>query len=294
MEYGVLSQRQQNLTITATYNGLGDSKRMLLAIAGIPGSGKTTLASLVATRLNQRHKVAFPWLKSEVATVIPLDGYHHPRSYLDTLSNAKEAHYRRGAAFTFDGEAYLALVRQLAEPWTQETPTVHAPSFSHADKDPIANAIPIKATSRIIIFEGLYCALSRPPWSEAAALMTELWFMDVPLPIAEARVAKRNFAAGLSPSLEAAVSRTKDSDMRNAQDVLENRVQNIVEVVQSVEDAEWKGQEVEALEKELEEERRKEREMAEKAGGTNGRPGVLEERGRMDSIAELTANGAGW
>lgn len=232
------------------------------------------------------------------------------------MPNSEEAHFRRGAAFTFDGENYLKLVEALREPLSTSsvTPskTIHAPSFDHAIKDPVADDIPIPPSARILIFEGLYVALSRPPWSEAASLMDEIWFVDVPLPVAEARVAKRNFAAGLSPTLEAALDRTKKNDMRNADDVLENRVGSrlIRETVGSIEDDEWKSEGLKRVEKDMEEERQRQNKETEGAHGD--RPPTVSqepqfiprkwvsnsfmqvgERGRMDSIALLVADGAG-
>jgi pantothenate kinase len=64
------------------------------------------------------------------------------------------AHARRGAEFTFDGEAFLQLVKRLKEPLTSDTPTIFAPSFDHAIKDPKDNDIPIERTQRIVVLEG--------------------------------------------------------------------------------------------------------------------------------------------
>lgn len=232
---------------------------------------------------------------------MPLDGYHLTRSELAAQPDPEEALFRRGAAFTFDGESFLALVRRLRQPIESTTTTVHAPSFDHAVKDPVEDDIAIPRTARILLFEGLYLALSRPPWSEAAGMMDQIWFMDVPLPVAEARVAKRNFAAGLSPSLEAAFQRTRANDMRNARDVLENRIGGIAEVVRSVEDEAWKSEEVEGVERDQRKREHEDRErvqMVSMPRGANGEAGAkrpqIGERGRMDSIAELAASGAGW
>jgi pantothenate kinase len=51
---------------------------------------------------------------------------------------------RRGAHFTFDGEAYAAFVRRLDEP------EVQFPSFSHRDKDPVAEGGWIRPHHRIV------------------------------------------------------------------------------------------------------------------------------------------------
>jgi pantothenate kinase len=237
---------------------------------------------------------------------VPLDGYHLTRKQLAAMPNSEEAIFRRGAAFTFDGESYLALVQKLRKPIDSTTTTIHAPSFDHNVKDPVEDDIPIPRTARILLFEGLYVAISRPPWSEAAELMDEIWFMDVPMPVAESRVAKRNYAAGLSETLEKSLSRTKASDMRNAEDVLENRIGGIKETIGSVEDDEWKSEEVEGVERDQARKEEEDRikmvsitnallqEGEEEVNGHTAKRPQMGERGRMDSIAELAEAGAGW
>ena len=178
------------------------------------------------------------------------------------MPNSEEAHYRRGAAFTFDSDGYLALVEKLRKPIEPTTNTIWAPSFDHTIKDPVENDIAIPRTARIVLVEGLYTALSYPApktdspstdtkaavppaWSEACNLMDEIWLISVPIPVATERVAKRNFNAGLSPSLEAAFERTVNNDMRNAREILENLPVNgkLTEKIESVEDKGWKSQE---------------------------------------------------
>ncbi len=110
--------------------------------------------------------------------------------------------------------------------------------------------------------------------------MDSIWYISLSFAIAEARVAKRNFAAGISGNtIEEALDRTRRNDMRNAKEIVEEMVA-VDEEIKSVEDEKWKSEELkmgEQAHEEQEEERPR-----------------LEERGRMDSIAELAADGAGW
>ena len=317
--------------MSGKYQTLDDSQRYLIAIAGIPGSGKTTFASSLAYYLNKlyqddRHNkypnsadyhLTRPTSNSsgssqerhfsdpnspDIAHVLPMDGYHLTRAQLSAMQNPEEAHYRRGAAFTFDPEAYFALIEKLRKPIEATTRTIWAPSFDHAIKDPVEDDIAIPRTARIVLIEGLYTALSYPApktnspntetraavpsaWSEACSLMDEIWLISVPIPVATERVAKRNFQAGLSPSLEAALERTVNNDMKNATEILNNLPKDkLTERIESIEDDGWKTQD---------------QKMA--VGNENGEKAKEQEAddakrfkmNRMGSIAEMADAGVG-
>ena len=215
----------------------------------------------------------------DVAYVVPLDGYHLTRKQLSEMPDAEEAIFRRGAAFTFDSQSYYQLVKKLRQSIEATTPTIYAPSFDHAVKDPVENDIGIPKTARIVVFEGLYVAMDREGWRDAAELMDEVWVIETSLAVAEARVAKRNFAAGLTETLEESLARTRASDMRNAREVMAERLP-CQEIIKSVEDDSWKSEEVEVKAAEA---------THEAAEGPI--KGMLERQG---SIAELADAGAGW
>ena len=102
-----------------------------------------------------------------------MDGYHLSRAQLSSMPDPKHAHARRGAAFTFDGDSFLNLVRRIRKPLDESSEMLYAPSFDHAVKDPIQDDIPIPPTSRIVVFEGNYLSLGKEPWKEATSLMDE-------------------------------------------------------------------------------------------------------------------------
>jgi pantothenate kinase len=74
---------------------LKSDEQLWIGLAGSPGSGKSTLANALLERL------------SDIMTVIPMDGYHYPLSYLDKMRDPKKAHARRGAPFTFNAEQFV-------------------------------------------------------------------------------------------------------------------------------------------------------------------------------------------
>ncbi|KKY23891.1 putative kinase-related protein [Phaeomoniella chlamydospora] len=245
------------------FQAKSSSDRLLISISGIPGSGKTTLASLVCTRLNQLYHSYSqslhpntpdsPPISPDICVSLPLDGYHLTRSELSSLPHPEEAHYRRGAPFTFNGNGFLSLVESLRSPILPETRTIRAPSFSHSIKDPIENDIPIPPSARIVIIEGLYLTLDLKPWNSAASLFDESWFISVPIETASERLIKRHVKAGIAPDEAYARKRVGESDMRNAREILDHLHPNISETIESTEDDNWKPKthdQAEALEEE--------------------------------------------
>ena len=168
-----------------------------------------------------------------------MDGYHLTRAQLSAMPDPVQALYRRGAAFTFDGPSFVQLVRELRQPLLPESRTLYAPSWDHAVKDPIADAIPVPPSARLVIFEGNYLGLDKAPWNEAAALMDEIWFVDVGLDVARRRLVKRHVQAGIVPDEEAANQRVTEIDLVNGQEIMQYRVNGIKEVIVSRDDDAW-------------------------------------------------------
>lgn len=182
--------------------------------------GKSTLAAAVTARINALLPESDP-SRAPIAVGLPMDGYHLSRAQLASMPDPATATHRRGAAFTFDAEGFHALVQALAQP-IDAGKTIFAPSFDHATKDPVADAIAIAPGSRIVLLEGNYVALDRAPWKEAAQLMDELWYIDVPAAVAHQRLAERHLASGIVADEKEAWGRAKGPDELNAQDIRAN------------------------------------------------------------------------
>lgn len=160
-------------------------------------------------------------MAGSIAVDIPMDGFHYSRVHLASMSDPTTAIHRRGAAFTFDSDAFHGLIQQLVRTPAQ---SLKAPSFDHAAKDPVEDIIDTPASARIVLVEGNYCALNRRPWSDAASLMTELWYVDVPAKIAQGRVARRHLESGIVVDEKEGWERATGTDEMNARDVRENRL----------------------------------------------------------------------
>ncbi|ESZ91411.1 kinase-related protein [Sclerotinia borealis F-4128] len=209
-------------------------------LTATPTPGKTTLAATITKRLNLLQETHSNTTSSPpLAGFIPMDGYHLTRAQLSAMPDPIHAHARRGAAFTFDGPSFLTLIRKVREPITSSTPTIHAPSFDHALKDPRADDIPIEPTTRILIFEGNYLSLDKEPWRSAAKLMDQLWFVDVNFEVAKRRLIPRHVRAGIAEDEVEAEKRVVENDLVNGEEIVRDRMV-VHEVIVSTDDVAWK------------------------------------------------------
>jgi len=193
----------------------------LIGVAGIPASGKSTLAVLVVDKINQllderrSEPPSTPEstsLKNSKAILVGLDGWHLTRAQLDAMPDPKLAHDRRGSHWTFDAHSYVSFIRQLRDPLLPASTTITAPSFDHAVKDPCPHAISILPEHRIIVIEGLYTFLSLSPWVDAGRLLDERWLIELDPTVASNRLVKRHVKSGVAKDLEEAQWRAVEND----------------------------------------------------------------------------------
>ncbi|EKV06635.1 hypothetical protein PDIG_68920 [Penicillium digitatum PHI26] len=200
--------------------GAHPKSRFLVAIAGIPGSGKTTTAEAVVQQLNHS--------STSRAALLSMDGFHLSRAALDQLPNPKDAHIRRGAPWTFDVSRFVAFISRLRA-WADETPlaapssgtwsladVISAPTFDHESKDPVENGISITPDVEIIIIEGNYLLLDDPGWREIVGLVDYRVFVDSDPLDARSRLAERHLRAGIEKTLADGYHRVDSNDFLNA------------------------------------------------------------------------------
>ncbi|EAS33076.3 uncharacterized protein CIMG_04100 [Coccidioides immitis RS] len=224
--------------VWAKFLSIPPSSRYMVAISGIPGSGKSSLAKIMTEQMNVRYATEHPD-KPPIATWVGMDGFHLTRAQLAAMPDPVYAVARRGAAFTFDPVKFTKLVRAVREDISPSSAIIYAPSFDHAIKDPVEDDIPIPVTARIVFFEGNYLSLNNEPWTEVAGLMDEVWFVEVDFEVARQRLVKRHVEAGIAKNEEEADKRAVENDLVNGKEIVENRLE-VSEIVVSREDMGWK------------------------------------------------------
>jgi len=182
--------------------------KYFIGLAGIPGSGKSTISKRVIDLINQETTKCGNGIR---ATVLPMDGFHYPRSFLDKMQDPVEAHKRRGAPWTFDAIGLLNTINYI-----KQKDEGFAPSFDHAVKDPAENSIKIEKFHKVIIIEGNYILSNTSPWDQIGTLLDEKWYIDIDLNKAMERVALRHVAAGICNNLADGYARVEYNDKPNA------------------------------------------------------------------------------
>ncbi|MGW2645755.1 nucleoside/nucleotide kinase family protein [Streptomyces sp. NPDC001393] len=176
-----------------------DGRRALLGIAGSPGAGKTTLAEHLVRTLNADGP---PW-----AAHVPMDGFHLADTELDRLGRRD----RKGAPDTFDAAGYAALLRRLRE---DTDDVVYAPGFERVLEQPIAGAIPVPPTARLVVTEGNYLLLTEGSWARVRPCLDEVWFCETAEDERIRRLVARHEEFGKDH--ETAVAWVGGTDQRNA------------------------------------------------------------------------------
>ena len=90
-------------------------KPLLVALAGMPGSGKSRTSQILLRLLHD-------------CLVIPMDGFHTKLSDLKTRPDAENVVYRRGAPDTFD----VSLLKEALQKVKSGSSSVKFPAFDHA------------------------------------------------------------------------------------------------------------------------------------------------------------------
>jgi pantothenate kinase len=173
--------------------------RLIVALAGPPGAGKSTCAAAVAARLNAGC--------AGCCAVLPMDGFH----YDDAVLEARGWRARKGAPHTFDVGGLAATLRRLRE---NDEPDVAVPVFDRSIEIARAGARLIARETPVVLAEGNYLLLDAGPWRALRPLFDLTAMVRVPRERLEARLTARWLGLGLDP--RAAAEKVAGNDLPNA------------------------------------------------------------------------------
>lgn len=159
--------------IAATiFKKAGKSERFVIAIAGPPGSGKSSIAEQLATLLPENS-----------AAVVSMDGFHYDDAVLERLG----LRHRKGAPETFDLGGFSTLLRRIRA----REPDIAIPVFDRSVEFSRAGAALIGADVKFVLAEGNYLLLDEAPWKDLASLFDFSIFLDVPRAELQERLLQR-------------------------------------------------------------------------------------------------------
>jgi pantothenate kinase len=118
-----------------------------------------------------------------------MDGFHLADAQLRRLGSLA----RKGAPDTFDADGYAHLLgRVKADPdeW------IYVPGFERDLEQPLAAALVVPPSARLIITEGNYLLLDTPSWRAARAHLDEVWHVTADPAVRQQRLVARHIRFG--------------------------------------------------------------------------------------------------
>lgn len=185
--------------------------RCLVAVAGPPGAGKSTLANELKAAINGADKRC---------CVVPMDGFHLDNRVLNELGLIA----RKGSIKTFDSEGFVQTIKRIHS----SSHEVIVPVFDRDQDIAIAGAQRVLPSDVVVLVEGNYLLIDEQPWSELENLFDVKIFMNPGMDEVEKRILARWSNAQLEKSV--IDQRTYENDLPNAKFVLTHS--NLSDVIQ--------------------------------------------------------------
>jgi len=225
---------------------------VFIAIAGGPGSGKSTVAEAVASAINSDATG-----QEAVAVVLPMDGYHISKANLKIMARDKGTTYealmaRRGAPWTFDHEQLIQDLtkatillkeeRDNNDGKTRLKQEFEFPTYSRDISDPVPGGVCLKPHHTICICEGNYLlAFDDDHWKPLESLWDEGWLVVAPSSVQLERLIHRHLLTWTDektklwgPGREGgALARAQANDLKNAEWISQTSTQHATIIIQN-------------------------------------------------------------
>ena len=184
--------------------------RTLIAIAGPPGSGKSTVAEIVTELMNEN------FMKT---SLVPMDGFH-----LDNKTLERENLFdRKGAPETFDVKGFIELIGKL-----RYKRNLRIPLFDRKLDKVVKSGRKISSEQEYIVIEGNYLLLNKGLWRDLYYYWDYKVFLSVDNSVLKSRLIERWLNENHTYS--EAEKRVTKNDLVNANVVNSNRLEATLEI----------------------------------------------------------------
>lgn len=181
----------------------GNGERLIIAIAGPPAAGKST----VSEKLNEALNAA----REGLSAILPMDGFHYDDLWLVPAG----LRARKGAPHTFDVGGFAHMLKRLR---AREEDFVAVPVFDRSLEIARAGARMILKETPVVIAEGNYLLLNEAPWRSLRPLFDLSAMISAEESVLRERLLQRWRDHGLSEA--EAVAKAEENDLPNARLVL--------------------------------------------------------------------------
>lgn len=184
--------------------------RLVVAVAGPPGSGKTAFATILVALINAEAGV-------DAAVLIELDGWHYRNDYLSSHTidrGGQQVSLRdiKGAPETFDVSAAYGCLLEV-----RQGGRISFPVYSRRLHEPVAGGGYVDVSHKIVVVEGNYLLLDEAPWRRFRELFDVRIFVSASLDTLIASLGERHRRGGKTP--ETITRHVHEVDLPNARRV---------------------------------------------------------------------------
>ncbi len=185
-------------------------KRLMVAVVGPPGSGKSFFAAQVAWMADKG------FIPGSNAIALPMDGFHYPGHVLNQktllLRNGERIPMKncKGAPETIDVEALHATLERIR----LGNEKLVWPDYDRKLHDVVPNGIRISSTHNLILVEGNYLLVKVPPYKGISDIFDLRIYVEAPGPTIVTNLMNRHIEGG--KTVEQAKDWVRRIDLPNA------------------------------------------------------------------------------